>query len=101
VRLLIDGIDRGLVSWSPWCWNLGNLTAGEHRFTLIMANTLRNLLMPHVREQGDERVPYLATAEGNRRIAAEGFVPDVGNVPEGRVRLDAFGCSDARLEALV
>jgi len=100
VRLLVDGVDRGLLAWSPWNWELGELAAGEHRFTLIIANTLRNLLSSHFREQGDERVPYLATAEGNRRIAAHGYAPDAGGLPEGRVRLDAFGIGGASLDAL-
>ena len=95
-RLLVDGVDHGLLPWGPWSWDLGELPPGTHQVTLVLANTLRNALNFMYREQGDEHFVHLATYEYAQRLMTLGRPPDLPQLPADRVRLNPFGVTGPR-----
>ena len=55
VRVLVNGIDCGVIHSAPYRLDISSaLQSGENQITLLLTNTLRNLLGPYHRPVGEE-----------------------------------------------
>jgi hypothetical protein len=44
LKVIVDGIERGYIAYSPYCLNIGDLHAGKHRIEILMFGSRINTL---------------------------------------------------------